>query len=252
LADTAGRSGFLDAPIPLAFAHRGFAPDGVENSLAAFERAIALGYRYLETDVRVTADGVALAFHDSRLDRVTDRRGRVIDLPWAVVRQARIGGREPIPTLAELLDAWPHARVNIDVKSEAGVGPTIEAIRRTGAVERVCVAAFAEARIAAVRRVLGPRLCTAVGPGAAIGLRWGRAPRTSARCVQAPARVGRREFVDARYVAAAHAAGLQVHVWTVNSRTEMVRLLDLGVDGVMTDAADLLRDVLVERGQWPG
>ena len=243
---------FLDAPPPIAFAHRGFAPDGAENSMAAFQRAVDLGYRYLETDVRVTADGVPLAFHDSRLDRVTDRRGRLIDLPWSAVRQARIGGSEPIPTLAELLDAWPHTRVNIDVKSEAGVGPTIEAIRRTGTIDRVCVAAFAEPRIAAVRRVLGPRLCTALGPGGAIGLRWGRAPRSSARCVQAPARIGRREFVDRRYLAAAHAAGLQVHVWTVNDRAEMVRLLDLGVDGLITDAADVLRDVLVERGQWSG
>lgn len=211
-----------------------------------------LGYRYLETDVRVTADGVALAFHDSRLERVTDGRGRIADLPWAEVRRARIAGREPIPTLVELLDAWPQARINIDVKSEAGVGPTIEAIRRTNSIDRVCVAAFAEPRIAAVRRILGPRLCTALGPGAAIGLRVGRAPRSVlARCVQAPAHVGRRVFVDARYVAAAHAAGLQVHVWTVNTRPEMERVLDLGVDGVMTDAADVLRDVLVERGQWP-
>ena len=127
-----------------------------------------LGYRYLETDVRVTADGVALAFHDSRLERVTDGRGRIADLPWAEVRRARIAGREPIPTLVELLDAWPQARINIDVKSEAGVGPTIEAIRRTNSIDRVCVAAFAEPRIAAVRRILGPRLCTALGPGAGV------------------------------------------------------------------------------------
>ena len=85
---------FLDAPVPVAFSHRGFAPDGGENSMAAFERAVALGYRYLETDVRVTSDGVALAFHDSTLDRVTDQRGRVADLPWAQVRHARIDGRE--------------------------------------------------------------------------------------------------------------------------------------------------------------
>lgn len=210
-----------------------------------------LGFRYLETDVRATADGVALAFHDSRLERVTDRRGRVVDLPWSEVRHARIAGSEPIPTLVELLDAWPDTRVNIDVKSEAGVGPTIEAIRRTNSIDRVCVAAFAEPRIAAVRRVLGPRLCTALGPGASIALRFGRVPRsTPAQCVQAPSHVGRREFVDARYVALAHAAGLQVHVWTVNSRAEMVRVLELGVDGVMTDAADVLRDVLVERGTW--
>jgi glycerophosphoryl diester phosphodiesterase len=220
--------------------------------LAAFERAVRLGYRYLETDVRVTSDGMALAFHDGRLDRVTDHRGRIGELPWVQVQRARIAGREPIPTLVELLDAWPDTRINIDVKHESCVGPTIEAIRRTNAVSRVCVAAFAEARIAAVRRILGPELTTAVGPAAVLGLRFGRVPRTAARCVQVPVRIGRRPFVHARYVAAAHAAGLHVHVWTVNDRAEMIRLLDLGVDGIMTDAADVLRDVLVERGQWRG
>jgi len=243
---------FLDGTPPLAFAHRGFAPDGCENSMAAFERAVSLGYVYLETDVRVTSDGVALAFHDSRLDRVTDARGRVGELPWSQVRHARIGGREPIPLLADLLTAWPHARLNVDVKDEPSVGPAIEAIRRTGTIDRVCVAAFADVRIAAVRRILGPRLCTAVGPSALLALRLGRSPVTEGRCAQAPARIGRRPFVDARFVAAAHAHGLPVHAWTVNDRAEMIRLLDLGVDGVMTDAADLLRAVLVERGQWHG
>lgn len=213
---------------------------------------MALGYRYLETDVRVTSDGVALAFHDTRLDRVTDHRGRVSDLPWSQVRRARIAGREPIPTLAELIDAWPDTRINIDVKSQAGVGPTIEAIRRTASLDRVCVAAFADSRIAAVRRILGPTLCTALGPTDAIGLRFGRRPRSPGQCLQVPVRIGRRAFVDARYVAAAHAAGRQVHVWTVNDRIDMERLLDLGVDGLMTDRADVLRDVLVERGQWRG
>jgi glycerophosphoryl diester phosphodiesterase len=247
---------FLDAPLPLAFAHRGFAPDGAENSMAAFQNAVDLGYRYLETDVRTTADGVALAFHDSTLDRVTDGRGKVAELPWAAVRHARIAGAEPIPRLADVLAAWPDARVNIDVKAEGSVGPTIEAIRRAGAVERVCVGAFSGARIAALRRVLGPRLCTSLGPREALALRLAatrrRGPRPGpARCVQVPARLGRLVLVDRAYVRTAHRAGLQVHVWTVNLRTEMERLLDLGVDGVMTDRADLLREVLVERGQWP-
>jgi glycerophosphoryl diester phosphodiesterase len=226
--------------------------------MAAFGRAIALGYRYLETDVRVTADGVALAFHDATLDRVTDQRGRVGALPWAQVRNARIGGREPIPLLTELLDAWPDARVNIDIKAEHCVGPTIDAIRRTGSIERVCVGAFSGARVAAVRRVLGPRLCTALGPRDALALRAAaamrrRSPHGLGQCAQVPARVGPIPFVDTRYVARAHALGLQVHAWTVNDPAEMVRLLELGVDGLMTDAADVLRDVLVGRGQWhPG
>jgi glycerophosphoryl diester phosphodiesterase len=243
---------FLDGPRPHAFAHRGFAPDGAENSLAAFERAVALGYGYLETDVRVTADGVALAFHDARLDRVTDGRGRIDALPWSQVQRARIAGREPIPRLEELLAAWPDVRVNIDVKAPDTIGPTIDAIRRTGSRARVCVGAFSTARVAVVRAALGPELCTALGPREALRLRRRRpAHGYGGQCAQVPARIGRRVFVDERYVAAAHAAGLAVHAWTVNDEAEMRRLLDLGVDGIMTDRADLLRDVLIARGQWP-
>ncbi|MGH8959696.1 MAG: glycerophosphodiester phosphodiesterase family protein [Jatrophihabitantaceae bacterium] len=245
---------FLDAPTPLAFTHRGFAPDGAENSMAAFQRAVDLGYRYLETDVRVTADGVALAFHDAGLDRVTDLRGRVVDLPWSQVRHARIAGRHPIPLLTDVLGAWPDARVNLDVKADAAVGPTADAIRRTGAADRVCLGSFAGARIETMRQMIGPRLCTSLGPKQALTLRV--TPRrwhtTAALCAQVPARIGRFVFVDARFVEAAHRQGLQVHAWTVNERAEMQRLLDLGVDGIMTDQADVLRDVLVSRGQWHG
>jgi len=251
-------SGFLDAPLPLAFAHRGFTDgDGTENSMAAFQRAVDLGYRYLETDVRVTRDGVALAFHDARLDRVTDRTGRIDELTYAEVRTARIAGREPIPLLTDVLATWPDARINLDVKSEASVAATADAVRRTNSLDRICVGSFSDARIEATRRLLGPQLCTSIGPRAAFGLRMasrlGRRLRpTPARCAQVPARLGRVTFVDARFLATAHTAGLQVHVWTINDPVEMRQLLDLGVDGVMTDRADLLRDELARRGSWAG
>jgi glycerophosphoryl diester phosphodiesterase len=171
------------------------------------------------------------------------------------VRRARIAGREPIPLLADLLAAWPDVRVNIDVKAPNTIAPTVEAIRRTGSVRRVCVGAFSTRRIEAVQQALGPQLCTSLGPRAALRLRLpgGAAPPRrplTARCAQVPARIGRRVFLDARYLAAAHARGLAVHAWTVNDEREMVRLLDLGVDGIMTDRADVLRDVLTRRGQW--
>lgn len=224
--------------------------------MAAFQRAVALGYRYLETDVRVTADGVALAFHDATLDRVTDHRGVVAELPWSQVRGARIGGLEPIPLLADVLTSWPDARINIDVKSAPGVRATIDVLRRTGAVRRVCVASFSGARIDRVRRAFGPELCTAVKPREALALRavpvW-RLPELPrlGQCVQVPAHIGPLTLVDRRYLAAAHRVGLQVHVWTINDRTQMTRLLDLGVDGLITDRADVLREVLLARGQWP-
>lgn len=219
--------------------------------MIAFQRAVDLGFNYLETDVRVTADGVALAFHDATLDRVTDRTGRLDQLRWDEVRRARIRGREPIPTLAEVLATWPDVRVNLDIKSTVAIRPAVEAITRSAAADRVCIGAFSTKRIAAMRRTFGPELCTAFGPAAVVSLRiTSRARTRGASCVQAPAQVRGRPFIHERFIAAVHALGLPLHVYTVNEESDMVRLLDLGVDGLMTDRADLLREVLQRRGQW--
>lgn len=242
---------------PLAFAHRGGAGDWPENTMPAFEGAVALGYRHLETDVHLTADGVLLAFHDDLLDRVTDRQGEIAALPWSEVRRARVAGREPIVRFEDLLGAWPDVCVNVDPKHDRCVEPLAEAIRRSGAVDRVGVGSFSDRRLTRLRGLLGPRLCTALGPRgvarlrtASFGVPAGRFG--SARCVQVPPAARGRTLVDERFVQAAHQHGLQVHVWTIDDPAEMGRLLDLGVDGVMTDRPGVLKEVLVARGQWAG
>ncbi len=251
------RFAFLDSAFPLAFVHRGGAEHGAENSLSAISAAIALGYRYLETDVHTTADDVAVVFHDRTLDRVTDRTGRIDRLPWSQVKKARILGSEPIPRLDELLDSFPELRINMDLKSPGAVAGVTRAIVRAGAVDRVCVASFIDARIEAARRVLGPRLCTSLGRRGVAALRLASfSPRASAAlrvraaCAQVPMSVAGRPVVDLRMLDTAHALGLQVHVWTLNSGPEITAALDLGVDGIMTDAPTMLRDVLESRGQW--
>ena len=240
---------FLDAGGPIAFAHRGAAP-GLENTLAAVDRVVALGFSYLETDVRATRDGVAVLLHDASLDRTTDRTGLVRALPWAEVAKARVGGREPVPRLDELLGAYPDLRVNIDVKTPSAVEPLVEVIRRAGAVDRVCVGSFYDRLIPMVRALLGERLCTSLGPREVLALRLGALRRTPAGCAQVPPGLLRIRVIDARFVAAAHRRGLPVHAWTVNDPAEMHRLLDLGVDGIMSDDAPALRAVLVARRAW--
>ncbi|MFD7711659.1 glycerophosphodiester phosphodiesterase [Streptomyces sp. NPDC059786] len=249
------RHPYLDHPGPLAFAHRGGAADGLENTLTQFRRAVEAGYRYLETDVHATADGRLVAFHDTTLDRVTDGTGRIADLPWSDVRHARVAGTEPVSLFEELLEAFPGARWNVDVKAEPALLPLLDLIGRTGTWDRVCVGSFSEARVSRAQRLAGPRLATSYGTRGVAALRlraWGvpAAVRRSAVAAQVPESQSGLPVVDRRFVRTAHALGLQVHVWTVNEPGRMHRLLDLGVDGIMTDHIDTLRKVLEERGTW--
>ncbi len=244
---------FLDHPAPIGFAHRG---DGLlpENTMAAFESAVRLGYRYIETDVQATRDGVAVAFHDDTLDRLGGRGGRVTELPWSEARRIKIDDREPMARLDEILGTWPYIRVNVDPKSDAAVDPLVEALRRTDAVERVCLASFSDRRIERVREQIGASLCWSPGPYAVARLRAAslgvpcRVPR--APCVQVPVRYRGMPIIDRAFVEAAHRRGAAVHAWTVNEATDMNRLLDLGVDGIMADRIEVLRSVLIARGAW--
>jgi glycerophosphoryl diester phosphodiesterase len=252
---TRARHPFLDHPGPIPFAHRGGTGDGLENTVAQFRRAIGLGYRYIETDVHATADGRLVAFHDATLDRLTDGAGRIADLPWEDVRQARVAGREPVPLFAELLETFPGVRWNVDVKAEPALRPLLDLIERAGAWERVCVGSFSEARVVRAQRLAGPRLATSYGTRGVLGLRlrsWGipAVLRRSGVAVQVPVSRSGVTIVDPRFVRAAHARGLHVHVWTINEPELMHRLLDLGVDGIMTDHIDTLRKVMEERGVW--
>jgi glycerophosphoryl diester phosphodiesterase len=249
---------FLDAATPIPFAHRGGAAVGDENSMAAFERAIQAGYRYLETDVHATSDGVSVAFHDDTLDRMLGRRGRIEDLAWVDLMSLRVNGAAVVPALVDLLDTWPDCRLNIDLKADTSVDPTIEAIWKTNARDRVLLASFSDRRIRWARRVCGPRQATSLGQREVAALRLaslhgrglaGFVPAVAA--AQVPVRYAGIRVVDARFVRHAHRLGMQVHVWTIDDPAEMHELLDLGVDGIMTDRIDVLRAVLTERGRWP-
>jgi len=251
---------FLDYPRPHAFAHRGGAAHAPENSWTAFEHAVKLGYAYLETDARATSDGKLMAFHDRTLDRVTDGSGPIGSRTYREVSALRVADSEPIPLIEDLLGTWPDARFNIDLKDEPGIALLAAVLRRTGAWDRVCLTSFSGSRLRAARGLLDRPVCMATSPtviaavlctiGAAAerrqtGLLARRLAQWQVRCAQVPGKVA-----SASFVRRAHALGLDVHVWTINDRAEMSRLLDLGADGIMTDDICSLREVLIERGQW--
>lgn len=252
-------------PTPLALAHRGgalYGPNiGLENTLTAFRHAVELGYTHIETDVHVTSDGQLIAFHDDRLDRVTDGTGLIRDLPWSEVKQAKVHGHERIPLLTEVLDELPGIKLNIDLKAPDTAEPTWEVIRSRGLMDDFCIGSFSQLLITRFRRLSAGRVATAASrPGAALmvlGPRWvSRMLRSPADVFQVPTMItprGRKvPVVTPKLVEVAHRHGKHVHVWTIDDPAEMERLLDLGVDGLVSDRIDVLKDVLTSRGAWSG
>jgi glycerophosphoryl diester phosphodiesterase len=249
--------GYLDPP-PLAFAHRGGSGTagnvGIENSLAAFAHAYALGYRYLETDVRATSDGVVYAIHDEALDRLAGSDHAVAALTAESLDLQLLDQREPFARLAVLYETFPDARLNIDLKSDDVVEVTCALIEEHGATQRTLLASFSHRRLRRARRLL-PDVATSASSVEAAMVKLLPTPllrrlRLAPVCLQVPATRGRFQVVTGGFVRKAHALGLQVHVWTIDEPDEMNRLLDLGVDGLVTDRTDLLKDVLVARGTW--
>jgi glycerophosphoryl diester phosphodiesterase len=249
---------FFGRAHPLALAHRGGAGEATENSPATFQRVIDLGYRWIETDVRATVDGHAVVFHDATLERTTDSAGSISALPWSHVRTVRLADGEHPIRLVDALRRWPDARFNVDVKSHDTVEPFLRAVAEADAWGRVCAAAFSTARLRQLRERAGTRLATSMGPSEVARLVLGAAPgrpgrsRTGwAEAAQVPMAMGRLPIPTRRFIDRAHRAGVHVHVWTVDDAAQMQALLDLGVDGLVTDRPTVLREVLRSRGDWP-
>ncbi len=250
------------APRWAAFAHRGGAghPElvGKENTIAAFRHAVGLGYRYVELDVHATLDEHLMVFHDDDLRRLTGGRGTMADRTYAEIATLRVGQSEPIPTLDEVLETFPDTRFNIDIKNAAAVTPLVKTIDRHRAHDRVCVGSFSIERLREFRRLMGRRVPTSVSP---VGVVWnGHVPllprllNSPGTALQIPVSraLGSRQVpvLTPRLLRHAHLAGKVVHIWTVDDPAEMHRLLDMGVDGIVSDRTDLLKQVFTERGIW--
>lgn len=245
---------FLDHTPPLAIAHRGGALEAEENTLAAFAHARDLGYGHVELDVHASRDGEVIVHHDPTFERMTGERRAVAELDWSQISRLRTRGGEGIPRLDSVLEAFPDLCLTVEMKSDAVAEPLAAVIRRAGALGRVCVAAFRATRTRRVRRLLGDDLVWSPAYAGVIALAlrgWGvPVPIGGFRLVQVPPTWRGLPVVTPRFVRAAHRAGIRVQVWTVNDEAGMERLLDMGVDGIMTDRPSLLKEVLVRRGAW--
>jgi glycerophosphoryl diester phosphodiesterase len=265
------RHPFFELPTPIVIGHRGSSGEAPENTLPAFARALEQGAAILETDVHATADGVVVVYHDEVVDRTTDGAGAIAELPAAALRRLDAGyqfspdggtsfpfrGRGlRIATLAEAFEAFPEARFNIEIKRDdpALVEGTVAAVAAAGREKRTLLTAGSDAAMARLRRRLAETgLAVAVGASAGDVIRFvqaavaGGAPPPEPMALQIPTEFAGRPLVTRELVAFAHAHDVQVHVWTVNDPAEMRRLLDLGVDGIVSDYPSRVRDVIAAR-----
>lgn len=256
MVDARTNHAFHDAALPFAMAHRGgagYSPNvGIENTMSAFTTAWGHSIRAFETDVRASRDGVAVVVHDARLDRLCGVARAVHELTWDELSRLRVDGREALPRLDELLAAFPEALLNVDIKADDAVLPTLSAVAAAGASRRVCLATFSDRRIRRIRHLTVGQATSCSSLEVAL-LRfgptrrwWGTAARRGAVAAQVPPCTRGITVVTAGLVERAHADGLQVHVWGADDLATMRAMLDLGVDALITDRIDLVGLALAE------
>lgn len=242
---------------PEIIAHRGGLWPGMsENTLEAFTAAAAAGVEWMETDVHASADGILFAAHDADLNRIAGLPHSIRDLPADELDDVELlaGGR--LPRLEALPEALPGVQWNIDVKAAHSIGPMIRFAHNFNAVDRIRLASFDSRTLRRLRTAL-PGVRTSTGTTETALFALGRLPGVpdhgvaplppGVDALQVPASFRRIPVVTADFVARAHQSGLFVHVWTINDEATMRSLLDLGVDGIVTDDVDLGLEVLASR-----
>lgn len=249
---------FLSPNPPIVIAHRGGPEGATENSDLAFATSVGMGIRYLESDVRTTADDVPILHHDVDLIRAAHFGARIQDITWAEMSRIELpdGGR--IMRLDEALTTWPGIKWSLDIKDDRSVDPAVKALLRAHALDRVCVASFSRARLHRLRADLGPEGATSAtwqealtllrvpGSKRLLDRQWHSRPVRPV-AVQVPPSARGLPLLTRRSVAAAHSLGLHVNAWTINDPAQMSSLLDIGVDGIMTDRPKVALEVLRAR-----
>ena len=234
------------------FVHRGGDEVKSENTLEAFEYSSDLGFIYIETDVQSTKDGHVVIFHDSTLKRMAGINKSISDLTLEEIKRIELIDGGKIPLLYEALDSFPDLRFNIDIKTEDAMENTIKIIQEMKCFHRTCLASFSSSRLNRIRKLAGPEVCTSSGQmdifklickSLGISLKI-----NSADCAQIPITQWGVPILTKRFLRIAKKENKLVHVWTIDNKEEMFKLIDFGVDGIMTDKPSILKQAMSERG----
>ena len=245
---------FLKNKTPIAIAHRGGSNLGIENTMEAFENAINIGFKTLETDIQVTNDNKLVVFHDLTLNRLTNTKGMVKDKTWNELKKIKILGKCNIPLLSDIFDKWPKIKINIDPKNDECIDCLINFIKEYNCFEKICIGSFSGKRLEKLRQKFGPKLCTSAGPFEVLRLKASSLINLStsidANCVQVPLKYYGIKIIDENFIKFCHSQNLMVHVWTINDILEIERLLDLGVDGIISDNIQGLKKIFKKKNYW--
>ena len=245
---------FLKNETPQAIAHRGGSFSGAENTMNSFEHAINMGFKVLETDIQTTKDNKLIVFHDLTLDRLTNEKGTVREKTWNELKDIKILGKFQIPLLSDVFEIWPEIKINIDPKNDHCMDELISFLKNNNYFDRICIGSFSGKRLEKLRNVFGSKLCTSAGPKEVLKLKLASISQLNisinAQCVQVPVKYYGIKIIDKNFVEFCHSLNLKVHVWTINDILEMKRLLDLGVDGIISDNLEGLKRVFSKRNIW--
>ena len=232
----------------IGFVHRGGADETTENTIPAFQYALDLGFKYIETDVQATKDGRIVIFHDNDLSRMSSRKEKVADLNFDEIRQIELNGGGQIPLLEEALITFPEAFFNIDVKTNDAVKGTADIILEHANPDNICIASFSSKRLKELRYLLGKNFISSSSQSEVIHLLFSSLglsfKKSIGNCVQVPPSQWGIPIVTPRFIKHMHALDKKVHVWTIDDKEEMQRLYELGVDGIMTDKPSVLKEFL--------
>jgi len=237
-----------------AFAHRGGTEFAPENTFEAFSNAVEIGYEFLETDVHINADGELMAFHDSTIDRVTNYEGELKNFTSNQLKKIKINDKFNIPLLADLIEAFASIFFSVDMKTDDTVIPLIKLVNRMGVKDRICFASFNQKRLKYVRDEYLNKCITSLGPNEIAQTKLfsilGKKIHIKSRIASLPISKYKIQLLNKSHIEFLKSSNIKVIAWTINKTEEMKHLINMGVDGIMTDNISSLKKILIKKNLW--